>query len=166
MKTFVKALMVLGMVGIIGLAFAQEKKGGKRKGGNPAAGLLKKVDSLTDLTDEQKEKITALKKEHEPKLQEAQQKVNAVLTAEQRQARNDAQKAARQAGKKGKEAQAEVNAAIKLTDEQKKEFDAAQKGLDEAQAAFRRSLSDVLSDEQEATVGLKGAKGKKKKKNQ
>lgn len=165
MKTFVKALMVLGMIGIIGIAFAQEKKGGKKKG-NPAAGLLKKVDNLTDLTAEQKEKIAAIKKEHEPKLQEAQAKVDASLTAEQRRARGEAQKAARQAGKKGKEAQAEALAAMKLTDEQKKAYDAAQKNLDEAQASFRKSLSEVLSDDQKAAIGLKGPKGKKKKKNQ
>lgn len=165
MKTFVKALMVLAMIGIIGIAFAQEKKG-KRKGANPAAGLLKKVDSLTDLTDEQKEKIAAIKKEHEPKLRAAQEKVNASLTREQRQARTEAQKAARQAGKKGKEAQAEAIAAMKLTDEQKKEFEAAQKEMDQAQAAFRSDLGEVLSDEQKAAAGLKSGKGKKKKKNQ
>jgi hypothetical protein len=125
MKTFVKALMVLGMVGMIGLAFAQEKKGGKKKGNNPAAGLLKKVDGLGDLTAEQKEKIAKIKEEHEPKLAAAAKKVNDALTPDQRRARQEAQKAARQAGKKGKEAQAEIAAAMKLTDEQQKAYDAA-----------------------------------------
>lgn len=162
MKTFVKALMVLTLMGMIGLAFAQDNKGGKRKGGNPAAGLLKKVDSLTDLTAEQKEKIAAIKKEHEPKLTAANQKLNASLTQEQRRARQEAQKAAKAAGKKGKEAQAEALAAMKLTDEQKKAYDAAQKELDAATAALRSALADVLSDEQESSIGLK-TKGKKKK---
>ncbi|HUE72997.1 MAG TPA: hypothetical protein VMP01_19080 [Pirellulaceae bacterium] len=162
MKTFVKALMVLTLIGMIGLAFAQDNKGGKRKGGNPAAGLLKKVDSLTDLTAEQKEKIAAIKKEHEPKLTAANQKLNASLTQEQRRARQEAQKAAKAAGKKGKEAQAEALAAMKLTDDQKKAFDAAQKELDEATAALRSALAEVLSDEQESSIGLK-TKGKKKK---
>ncbi len=162
MKTFVKALMVLGMIGIIGLAFAQDNKGAKKKGGNPAAGLLKKVENLSDLTAEQKEKLAAIKKEHEPKLTAANQKVNASLTAEQRKARQDAQKAGKDAGKKGKEIQAEAIAAMKLTDEQKKAFDAAQKEMDDANAAFRTALAGVLSDEQEAAIGLK-TKGKKKK---
>lgn len=163
MKTLVKCLMVAGMIGMISLAFAQEKKGGKKKAGNPAAGLLKKVDALSDLTAEQKEKIAAIKKEHEAKLVEAQQKVNAALTPEQRRARTEAQKAAAEAGKKGKQARDEAIAAMKLTEEQQKAFDAAQKHLDETQAAFRRALADVLSDSQEAAVGLNAGKGKKKK---
>jgi hypothetical protein len=160
MKTFVKALMVMSLIGLIGLAFGQDNKG-KKKSANPAAGLLKKVDSLTDLTAEQKEKIAAIKKEHEPKVAEAAKKLNDSLTPEQRRARQEAQKAAKDAGKKGKEAQAEALAAMKLTDEQKKAFDAAQKQLDDANAALRSALAAVLSDDQEATVGL--AKGKKKK---
>ncbi|HZL87819.1 MAG TPA: hypothetical protein VFB96_05530 [Pirellulaceae bacterium] len=160
MKTFVKALMVLSLIALIGIAFGQDNKG-KRKGGNPAAGLLKKVDDLTDLTAEQKEKIAAIKKEHEPKVAEAAKKLNDALTPEQRRARQEAQKAAKDAGKKGKEAQAEAVAAMKLTDEQKKAYDAAQKQLDEANGALRSALAGVLSDEQEATVGL--AKGRKKK---
>ena len=162
MKTFVKALMVLTLIGMIGLAFAQDNKGGKRKGGNPAAGLLKKVDDLSDLTAEQKEKIAAIKKEHEPKLTAASKKLNDSLTPEQRRARQEAQKAGKAAGKKGTEIQAEATAAMKLTADQKKTYDAAQKELDEATAAFRSALADVLSDEQESSIGLK-TRGKKKK---
>jgi hypothetical protein len=160
MKTFVKALMVLSLVTLIGVAFGQDNKG-KRKGGNPAAGLLKKVDELADLTAEQKEKIAAIKKEHEPKVAEAAKKLNDSLTPEQRRARQEAQKAAKDAGKKGKEAQAEALAAMKLTDEQKKAYDAADKQLNDATTALRNALAGVLSDEQKATAGL--AKGKKKK---
>jgi len=119
MKTTVKALMVLTMIGMISLAFAQDNKGGKKRG-NPAAGLLKKVDALTDLTAEQKEKIAAINKEHEPKLTAAAKKVNDSLTPEQRRTRQEAQKAGKDAGKKGKEIKAEALAAMKLTDEQKK----------------------------------------------
>lgn len=160
MKTFVKALMVMSLIGLIGLAFGQDNKG-KKKAANPAEGLLKKVDSLTDLTAEQKEKIAAIKKEHEPKVAAAAKKLNDSLTPEQRRARQEAQKAAKDAGKKGKEAQAEAIAAMKLTDEQKKAYDAAQKQLDDATTALRSALAGVLSDDQKATVGL--AKGKKKK---
>ena len=162
MKTFVKALMVFALVGLIGFAFAQDDKGGKRKGNNPAAGMLKKVDELTDLTAEQKEKIAAIKKEHGPKVEAAAKKLNDSLTPDQRRARQEAQKAARQAGKKGKEAQAEITAAMKLTDEQKKAYDAAQKEVDDATNALRTALSGVLSDEQKDAAGLKG-KGKRKK---
>jgi hypothetical protein len=160
MKTFVKALMVLSLVTLIGVAFGQDNKG-KRKGGNPAAGLLKKVDELADLTAEQKEKIAAIKKEHEPKVAEAAKKLNDSLTPEQRRARQEAQKAAKDAGKKGKEAQAEALAAMKLTDEQKKAFDTTYKLMNDATTALRNALAGVLSDEQKATAGL--AKGKKKK---
>ena len=162
MKTFVKALMVFSLIGLIGFAFAQDDKGAKKKGNNPAAGLLKKVDDLIDLTAEQKEKIAKIKEEHGPKVAAAAKKLNDALTPEQRRARQEAQKAAKQAGKKGKEAQAEVLAAMKLTDEQKKAYDAAQKEVDDATNALRSALSEVLTDEQKATAGLKG-KGKKKK---
>ena len=50
---------------------------------------------------------------------------------------------------------------MKLTDEQKKAYDAAQKQLDDATTALLSALAGVLSDDQKATVGL--AKGKKKK---
>jgi cell division protein FtsN len=159
MKTFVKALMVIGLVGLIGITFAQDNKVAKKKA-NPAAGLLKKVDDL-DLTAEQKEKIEAIKKEHVPKVEAAAKKVNDALTPEQRKARQEAQKAAKQAGKKGKEAEAEAIAAMKLTEEQKKAYDAAQKELTEATNALRSALASVLTDEQKSSVGL--ANGKKKK---
>lgn len=164
MKTFVKGLMILALVGMIGLAFAQEKQAKRerkgKKGNNPAASMLKKVEAL-DLTAEQKEKIATIKKEHEPKLKEAAAKLDAALTPEQRKARNEAQKAGRAAGKKGKEIQSEVIAAMKLTDEQKKGYEAAQQQMQDAQRAFNRALAEVLSDEQEAKVGIKGGKKKK-----
>jgi hypothetical protein len=161
MKNATRFVIALGLAALIGVAFGaqdakKEKKGGK--GADPTAAIKKNLESV-ELTSEQKEKLEKIYAEHGPKLKAAADKVNASLTEEQRKARGEAQKAAKAAGKKGKEAQEEALAAMKLTDEQKKAYDDASKGQQEAQAALRKAVSEVLTAEQKEKAGL----GKKKK---
>jgi len=108
-----------------------------------------------------KEKAQKIVDEHAPKLNEAQAAVDAILTDDQKQARRTAQKAAKDAGKKGKEAQAEVTAALMLTDEQKAKMEEADKALAAARADMNKALGEVLNDEQKAKLGIKGGKRKK-----
>jgi hypothetical protein len=151
-------------VAIIAALFAaqdsqgQEKKK-KKGGGDPTAKLKAKLD-MAELPADVLEKAKKIVEEHAPKIKEAQAKVDAVLTDEQKKARSAAQKAAKDAGKKGKEAQDEVNAALKLTDEQKTKLEEAQKALAAANADLNKALGEVLSDEQKAKVGIKGKKKK------
>jgi Spy/CpxP family protein refolding chaperone len=101
-----------------------------------------------DLSDEQKGKIEELKKEYAPKFKDAWQTTDAVLTDEQKQARTEAMKAARAAGKKGPEVREDIQAAMKLTGEQKAKLQAAR----EAGQALRKEAMDkvkaILTPEQ------------------
>ncbi|MFN0021958.1 MAG: hypothetical protein ACKVP0_27230 [Pirellulaceae bacterium] len=159
-----RLFFVLGLLALAGVAFGaedakKEKKGGKR--GDPAAAIKAKLESL-DLSAEQKEKIEKLVAEHGPKLKAAAEKAAGSLTDEQKKARGEAAKAAKDAGKKGKEAQEEINAAIKLTDDQKKAMEEATKAQKETTAAFTAAVSEVLTPEQREKAKLGGG-GKKKK---
>jgi Spy/CpxP family protein refolding chaperone len=165
MKTMTKLFFVLGLLALVGVAVgAQDEKKDKKgaKGGDPTAGFKKRLESL-DLTSEQKEKIDKLFVEHGPKLKEANAKVFASLTAEQRKARNEAQQSAKAAGKKGKEANEDALAAMKLTDDQKKVFDEATKGQQEANQALTKAISEILTPEQREKAGFGGGKKKKNK---
>lgn len=156
-----KTLVVGCLMGLVAVGFAQkENKKGKAKG--PTTELRDKLASA-DLGADLTEKVKKIIDENEPKLKELQGKVDAVLTDEQKAARRDAQKAARQAGKKGKEAQDEVNAALKLTAEQQKKMDEAQKELGAARGEMNKAIAALLTDEQQEKLGVK-AKGKGKKK--
>ncbi len=164
MKTMTRLFFALGLVALVGVVFAQdakkEKKGGKRA--DPTAALKSKLESL-DLSSEQKEKIGKIFAERGPKLTAAVEKANASLTDEQRKARNEAQKSAKAAGKKRKEANDEALAAMKLTDEQKKAYDEATKAQREANEALTKAISEVLTPEQREKAKLGGGGRKKNK---
>jgi hypothetical protein len=83
-----------------------------------------------------------------------------VLTAEQKSARAAAQKSAKEAGKKRKDARADVTAALKLSDEQRTKYQAAQKSLRKAQKDMSTALRAALTSEQLAQVGIKPRKKK------
>jgi hypothetical protein len=162
MKTITRLFLALGLVALVGVVSAQdakkEKKGGKRA--DPTAAIKTKLGSL-DLSAEQKEKIDKIFADQGAKVKAAAEKVAASLTDEQRKARAEAQKAAKTAGKKGKEAQDEVTAAMKLTDEQKKAYDEAVKGQQEANQSLNKAISEVLTAEQREKAGIGGGKKKK-----
>jgi Spy/CpxP family protein refolding chaperone len=159
----VKTLIVGCLMGLVTIGFAQQDKKKKKGGGNdPTAKLRTKVKEAelgADLTA----KVEKVIDEHAPKLKEAQAKVDAVLTDEQKSAQKAAKKAAKDAGKKGKEASDEVAAAVKLTDEQKKKMDEAQAALNSARSEMNKAINALLTAEQQEKVGTKGGKGKKKK---
>ena len=137
-------------------SFAAKKNKGQK---SPAERIQKKLASA-DLPSDTLAKAKKVVEDNAPKLKEAQAKVDGVLTAEQRSAKKQAQKNAKSSGKKGKQAKADVAAAMKLTDEQKTKLAAAESELKSAQAAITRDLRGVLSPEQMAKVGLKTKKKK------
>lgn len=161
MRNFSKNLLLLGLVLAVAspLFAADEKKKKKRKQPNLAAQTLKKF-AKAELTEEQQGKVKALAVEHGPKIATARKK--AALSAEQKAARSKALKDNKAAGKKGKEARAAVDAAAKLTDEQK----AALVETRKASAAYNAAVVALLSPEQRQKQGIKAPKKGKKKKNQ
>ena len=98
--------------------------------------------------------------EHAGKLKELAAKVDGTLTADQKAARKAAQKAAKDAGRKGKAAQEEAFAAMKLTDEQKKKYDEANSALQAATGEMNKAVAALVSDEQAQSLGVKGKRKK------
>jgi hypothetical protein len=138
-------------------AFAAGKKNKKQDRHDPVASIKKKL-AAADLPTDAREKADKVIADDGPKLKDAQAKIDSILTTEQKQAQRQAQKNARTSGKKGKDAKAEVAAAMKLTDEQKSKLSSAESELKSAQAALVRDLRSALSPEQFAKTGLKTKK--------
>src|SRR5262249_11016377 len=122
-------------------------------------GLQKKLQKA-ELPTDVREKASKVLAEYGPKLREAHSASEAVLTTEQKAARAAAQKAAKDSGKKRKDAAADVVAALKLTDEKKANYAAAEKDLHKVQSDLTTALRGVLNAEQQAAVGLKNKKKK------
>ncbi len=94
---------------------------------------------------------------------EARKEINQVLTPDQRKARAEARKKAIDDGKKGKELAKAIEDAVELSDEQKKDIEAAQAGVKKVQAAFDKAIDETLDDAQyEKLHGKKRDEGDKK----
>lgn len=154
MKSLLSKILVLGCVLTALMTFGPAQgQEGRRKKGDATAGIKKKLASA-ELPADVLAKADKIVAENAPKIAEAQAKVDAVLTDEQRAAQKTARKAAKDAGKKGREAAAEIEAALKLTPEQKTKRDEAQRSLTAAQNEMNTALRAVLNEEQQAKVGL------------
>ena len=148
-------LPVLALAVIAPLDAAEKKKKARRQT-DPAAQILRRLEKA-ELNEEQVAKIKELAAKFAPKLAEAQKKLG--LTREQRKARREAGKKNKAESIKGKKARNAVNAAMNLSEEQKK----AMVELRKLQSEFSKSAFALLSDEQRAKAGIKGG-GKKKRK--
>jgi Spy/CpxP family protein refolding chaperone len=100
------------------------------------------------LTDEQKAKVEALRKEYGPKLKEGWDKMQGVLTADQKKAREEAVKTARAAGKSRSEVWREAQAAVKLTDEQKAGMEKVRKDGQALRKEVHEKVMALLTPEQ------------------
>ena len=129
--------------------------GKKNKDKRDATTAIKKKLSAADLPADVREKVNKVLTDDSPKLKDAQAKVDAILTTEQKQARQQAQKEAKANGTKRKQAQALIDAAMKLTSEQRSKLSAAESELKSAQAALMKDLQAVLTAEQMEKAGLK-----------
>jgi acetyl esterase len=103
-----------------------------------------------EFSKDQKAKVEEIRKEFVPKLTENQGKWDGVITEEQQKARRDAFQKARDAGKRGRELQELVTAAIKFTNEQKKQRVTIQEERNKLLGQIRKKLAAMLTDEQRA----------------
>jgi Spy/CpxP family protein refolding chaperone len=97
-----------------------------------------------DLTEAEKTKIAAIRKEFHPKVVKAMESLKGTLTAEQRKAREDALKD----GKKRKE----VLASLKLTDEQRGKVEAVGKEVRTLVREELEKIHDVLTESQKEKI--------------
>ncbi len=159
MMRAVRYVLVLALVlAISAPLMAQEKdrkKGGKRPKAAAREGFTvvpKQWLEGLELTAEQKEKLEELNKEYGPKLKEARAKMDGIVTDEQKKARAEAMKAAKEAGKKGKELREAVDAAVQLTDEQKAKMAEVKKAMGPLQREIREKFMALLTPEQKEVI--------------
>ena len=159
MRKFGLKIAMLALAVLIAAPVWAAKEDKKKEKGGRAIAKAFELPTIITLSAEQMTKLAEVKQEFEPKLEELSKKQGNILTAEQKKARQEAAKAAKAAGKKGKEAQADIAAAVKLTDDQKKLQDEVEKELKELHGKIREKISSFLTAEQK--VHLKDRKKKK-----
>lgn len=162
-KSALSLSMVLALA-TVGFAAEGDAKAERAKKKQAAAPAVVQLPKEVALSDEQKPKIEAINKEFAPKAAELQKKIDSVLTEDQKKARQTAIKAARDGNKKGKEAKDAIDAAIKLSDDQKKAYDEATKAMAALRADALKKAGDVLTAEQKEKVPALSAKKPRAKK--
>ena len=169
MRRALTAFVLLLLAVAVAMPLVADGQEGARKGKNkrkqqqgPAAQFKKQLAEV-DLTEAQQTQIDEIVAKHSPGIEAAQQKVSQLLTADQRRARNAAMKKAREAGKKGKQLRADVDAALQLTAEQKASLDKAEQEARDAQQKLRQEVAAVLTPEQREKAGLQRDRGGAKK---
>ena len=130
---------------------AEEKQCPAGKHPHPPMPMLEHLDKALkglNLTEDQKSQWEAVKKEYGPKFKEEWQKMESVLTPEQKKARQEAFKAAKAAGEKARDTRKGVHAAMNLTTEQKAKMDEAQKELEGLRKEVHEKTTAILTPEQ------------------
>lgn len=157
MRSLVRATVVFGLMlsMLASVGSAQEAKGkGKKKDAAAGGQQVFQLPKEITLTDDQQTKLEALKKEHSPKLAELAKKLDDGITDDQKKARREAIAKAKADGKKGKEAQAEIEAALNLTDEQKKKRAETQPEMAKLQLSIKEQIHALLTDDQKTHYKL------------
>ena len=108
------------------------------------------------LSEEQKTKVEALVAEYRRRTAELREKLAEVLTDEQAQASATAKRKAIEDGKKGMALRKAVDAAAKLTDEQKKQIQNLRQEMANVTRECREELLEMLTDDQRAKLESSG----------
>lgn len=164
MKTVQTVLTLAALAVLASTVLAGEPKHEKKPPKCPAAEYCEKALEGITLNDDQKAKLADIQKEFGPKLTEAKKKLD-VYTPDQKKARKAAGDAAKTAGKKGKEFQEAVDAAVKLDEAQKTKLAEGKKEVESLQKELREKVMGVLNDDQKAQLqAKKKGHGKKEQK--
>ena len=132
-----------------------KKKGDReRQGANPAAQLLKQLDSV-GLTDQQTAKIKEMGKKFDVQMKTLRDE--AGITPELMKKRMEAQKSLKDSDKKGKERAAAINEAAGMTDAQV----AAMEKMMAARQKLQQEVVGLLTAEQKENLPPRMTKGPK-----
>jgi Spy/CpxP family protein refolding chaperone len=148
---FATAMLALAVsIVMVGNLWAAEEKTRPQPPHPMGLMMFERLETMKglNLTDDQKAKLDALKKEYGPKLKEAQAKTDGILTADQKKARDEAIKEAQTSGKRGREVWEGVQAAMKLTDEQKTKMAEARREMGPLGRQVREKIMAILTPEQ------------------
>ena len=160
--------LVLGFL-VSASCFAQDAtKAEKRKAKavkNTTKQMMKQF-SAAELTDEQKEKATALVEKHIVAMMEARKAQEDLLSDEQKEKRKAGIAKAKEDGVKGNKVFAAGIEAMELGEDKLKEFNACRKKQAEITDKVKSGIKELLTEEQLAALPKKGnrkGKGKNKK---
>ncbi|MCA9113672.1 MAG: hypothetical protein KDA79_01205 [Planctomycetaceae bacterium] len=159
MKTMLRSVCLMTLAGVLaapllaadGEAAAPKKKAARQQQQQRQQGRARNMFRLPKsiaLSEEQQAKVDALSKEYAPRMGELLKKSNEILTEDQQKARREAFRAAREAGKKGKDFRAAVDAAVQLTDEQKQTQKAVRAEMQKLMEEGRSKLAEILTADQ------------------
>ncbi len=109
-----------------------------------------------EFSADQQAKVDELRKKHTPQLVALQRTQSEVFTVEQRRARQEALRAARDAGKNGQELREVADSAAQLTNEQRKRLVAIQKEQTDLIAVIQGEVRALLTDTQRAQLRRQG----------
>jgi Spy/CpxP family protein refolding chaperone len=140
--------VIASLVLVDSLSAQQNRQGPGRRGGYSVIDRVERVKDLK-LTDDQKAKLADLKKAYAPKLKELSGTLDKVLTADQKKARDEAIKAAREAHKRGPEVRESIQAAMKLTDAQKAKLAEGRKAMGTLNKEIGAKVNKILTPEQQ-----------------
>ncbi len=158
------ALSVVLTLTITGSLLSQENRQDSRRGQQPQQAAFQQAFTLrgVEFTQDQREKVDEIRTKYLPKLEETQKKQQGIFTDEQMQARREAFRAAREAGKEGRALQEAARAAIKLTEEQQKQLAAIQKERAELTTQIQSELKALLTREQRSQLRGQGRAGNRR----
>ena len=116
-----------------------------------------------NLSDDQKAKIAEIRKDYGPKFKALEEKREGVFTADQKKARDEAAKAAKDAGKNRREVAEAGRTAMKLTDNQKTKLADIRKEAAALAKEVREKGMSILTDDQKQQVkDRQGRRGRRK----
>jgi Spy/CpxP family protein refolding chaperone len=146
------ALAVAASLVLVDSLSAQQTGRGHRRHGGFSP--IDRVESVKDLklTDDQKAKLADLKKAYAPKVKELAGTMDKVLTADQKKARDEAVKAARNAGKRGPEVREAIQAAMKLSDAQKAKLADGRKAMGTLNKEIMGKVNKLLTPDQQEVL--------------
>ena len=152
MKSLLRTLPVFALaVCLAGFIVAEDKKPGEKKDDKKPvvnAAPFNFPKQIT-LSEDQQKKLDELKTEYQPKLAELTKKIDAITnTPERKKARAEAEKKAKDDGKKGKELTTAINEANKYTDDEKKEIKDLGAARYKLMGEINKKKNALLSEEQ------------------
>jgi len=161
MKLPFRGLLVFSLALLLAAAVSAEEKkkeAPKKPAVNPIFTFNKNMKPAA--TEDQIKKLAELEKEYAPQLAELSKKAIAVITPERAKVAGEARKKALEEGKKGKDVQAAVDAALKLSDDEKKTLKELNSARGKLNQEIGKKKAALLTDEQKESIKPK-AKPKK-----
>jgi hypothetical protein len=169
MKALCKPLLVVIAVGVFAAAAvqgadeaAQEQKKSKRKGRDRDV-IAKMVENI-NLTADQQVKLEQVKREFQPKLADLAKRRGSIMTDDRRAKEKELRKAAKDAGKSGKEVRAEIAAALALSPAERDQMTAIEREDRQLRGEITSRIHAFLNDEQKAKLPEPRKERKKKDK--